>query len=215
MRSGSKQQVSGLQPVVLKPQDVALALKIVLLENRLKAPDQADAAESPPFDRQPLMTLPIPKSWTLAQLAKKTYLSIGEVHNVLHRLLETRLLRSEGRRINRHALEDFMIHGMRYAFPAARGAATRGLPTAYAAPMLKDRFLSSGQEVPVWPYANGAERGIAFSPLYAAAPAAALDDPEYYEMLAIADMLRGEARAREQAAAADLLQSYLTGKVSW
>lgn len=43
-----------------------------------------------------------------------------------------------------------------------------------------------------------AEPGIAFEPLYKAAPGAAMRDPAFYECLAVADALRdGRARQRE------------------
>ena len=157
-----------MQPSVLKPQDVAIALKILLLEN------QEDLTEDS-----------ILQTWTLAQLAKATHISIGKVHNAISRLKESRLIRSERRQINRHALEEFLIHGARYAFPAKRGSAIRGLPTAYAAPALKEQFVMAEQETPVWPYIEGTVRGIAFSPLYKKAPEAALEDRKFYELLAI------------------------------
>lgn len=208
MKRSSFRSEAGLQPIVLKPQDVAVALKILVLENQDATGIMA--LNSVTVDHAPdLQEVPTARFWTLAELAKATHISIGEVHNALNRLTESGLLRSEGRRINRHALEEFLIHGVRYAFPAARGTTTRGLPTAYAAPVLKEQFLSSGQDVPVWPHPEGTIRGTAFSPLYNAAPDAALEDDKFYELLAITDVLRGDFRARERAVATQLLQAQL------
>jgi hypothetical protein len=50
---------------------------------------------------------------------------------------------------------------------------------------------------PVWPYAEGPLRGIAFSPLYKNVPQAALRDSKLYELLALVDAIR-EGRARER-----------------
>src|SRR4051812_38757774 len=49
------------------------------------------------------------------------------------------------RRINTEALLEFLAHGVRYAFPARKGTAKRGVATAYAAPILRD-FLDSDAE---------------------------------------------------------------------
>jgi DNA-binding Lrp family transcriptional regulator len=208
MKRNSFRSEAGLQPIVLKPQDVAIALKILVLENQ----DATRIGCLNSIDVDPVSDLPDAptfRSWTLAELAKAMHISIGEVHNALNRLTESSLLRSEGRRINRRALEEFLVHGVRYAFPAARGATVRGIPTAYAAPVLKGQFLSSGQDVPVWPHPEGTMRGIAFSSLYNAAPSAALEDDKFYELLAITDVLRGDFRARERAVATQLLQAQL------
>ena len=208
MKRSSFRSEAGLQPIVLKPQDVALALKILVLENQDRdgIVEQHSDTVGPTLDQQNVLAL---RSWTLAELAKAMHISIGEVHNALNRLTGSGLLRSEGQRINRHALEEFLVHGVRYAFPAARGTTTRGIPTAYTAPVLKEQFLSSGQDVPVWPHPEGTTRGTAFSPLYNAAPDAALEDVKFYELLAITDVLRGDFRARERAVAAQLLQAHL------
>lgn len=208
MKRSSFRSEAGLRPIVLKPQDVALAIKILVLENQHKDEVMEQHGDTVGHATN-LPDVLSPRSWTLAELAKATHISIGEVHNALNRLMESGLLRSEGRRINRRALEEFLLHGVRYAFPAARGATVRGLPTAYAAPVLKEQFLSSGQDVPVWPHPEGTMRGTAFSPLYNAAPEAALEDDKFYELLAITDVLRGDFRARERAVATQLLQAQL------
>jgi hypothetical protein len=50
---------------------------------------------------------------------------------------------------------------------------------------------------PVWPFAEGHQRGVTLEPLYKAVAAAALGDPFQYELLALIDAL-GEGRARER-----------------
>jgi hypothetical protein len=100
-------------------------------------------------------------------------------------------------RPNLSALEEFLIHGIKYAFPAEHGAPSRGIPTSYAAEPLS-RLIATGDEpIPVWPYARGQKRGIAFAPLYKMAPVAALKDPFLYEQLALIDAIR-DGRPRER-----------------
>jgi hypothetical protein len=80
-------------------------------------------------------------------------------------------------------------------------AATRGVPTSYAAKPLKKSIVPGDEPPPVWPFAEGPVRGYAFSPLHKNVPKAALADPQLYELLALVDALRdGKARERELAA---------------
>jgi len=99
---------------------------------------------------------------------------------------------------NRANLKEFLIHGVRYAFPVRRGGLVRGIPTAHAAPPLKQQIAESFDPPPVWPDGNGSARGLEFSPLYRNVPAAARRDPRLYELLALVDAIRdGRARERE------------------
>jgi DNA-binding Lrp family transcriptional regulator len=101
---------------------------------------------------------------------------------------------------NRGNLKEFLIHGVKYAFPVERGGPTRGIPTAEAAPPLDQHFSQDFPLPPVWPYAEGSVRGIAFSPLYKNVPQAAVRDAKLYELLALVDAIReGRAREREMA----------------
>ena len=84
-----------------------------------------------------------------------------------------------------------------YAFPAFRGEATRGTPTAYAAPPLSEQIAEGADLPPVWPDAEGKVRGLMLEPLHRAAPAAARKDPVLYELFALIDALR-DGRARER-----------------
>jgi hypothetical protein len=133
-------------------------------------------------------------------------MSASEVHAAVRRAQAAHLVYGPefGERPNASAVEEFLIHGMKYAFPAVRGELTRGVPTSYAAPPLR-RLIEAGSEPPpVWPYPGGTARGISFEPLYDKAPEAALRDPELYELFALADALR-DGRARERKLAQDLI----------
>lgn len=161
--------------VVLKPQDVVVVVKLLGYRD-FKPP--------------------------LLQLSAELALSPSEIHNALRRLRASQLIHSP-RLANAPILEsirEFLIHGFKYAFPAQRGALTRGMPTGYAAEPLKSLLIAGDEPPPVWPYAEGTSRGIEFKPLYAKVPLAAEQDGRLYEILALLDAIR-DGRARERSIA--------------
>jgi len=136
---------------------------------------------------------------TMAQLAADLSLSSSQIHASLKRLETSRLIASaaDGGRPLVHAVEEFLIYGLKYMFPAQRGEVTRGLPTAHAAPPL-DRHFSPGADLPpVWPDPEGEVRGTSLEPLHKMVPAAVRKDPALYELLALVEALR-DGRARER-----------------
>jgi hypothetical protein len=139
-------------------------------------------------------------------MAAELSMSASEVHAAVKRAQKARLLHGPdlGYRPNRSAIEEFLVHGLKYAFPVEHGQMTRGVPTSYAAPPLKDLIANSGEPPPVWPYPTGPARGTSFEPLYRAAPKAALQDPVFYELLALTDAVR-DGRARERKLAEQML----------
>jgi DNA-binding Lrp family transcriptional regulator len=157
--------------MVLKPQDVYVVLKIVSSGSR------------GPY----------------AQLATELSMSPSEVHASVKRAQSAKLIHGPElqNRPNLVALEEFLVHGLKYAFPAERGEFTRGVPTSYAAEPLRAVIGQGNEPIPVWPYPQGKERGVAFEPLYKTAPGAAIRDPAFHEYLALADALR-DGRARER-----------------
>ena len=143
-----------------------------------------------------VLALPDMSAWTYASLAMRLELSASEAHAAVKRAGMAGLVR--GRTVDRHALLEFLEHGVRYAFYAIRGAPTRGVPTGVLAAPLN--ALMSAKEGPVWPSADGSTRGYALEPLYRTAPAAARQDASVHEVLALIDALReGGARERESA----------------
>ena len=161
--------------MVLKPQDVVIALKFSEFEGK-----------RPPF----------------AQIAEELSMSVSEVHGAVKRAQASHLLHGVDldERVNRKALEEFLVHGLKYMFPAQHGAMTRGLPTSYAAEPLR-RYIKAGNEpLPVWPSSTGHVRGATFEPLYRSVPEAAKRDPHLYELLALVDAIRdGRVRERKMA----------------
>lgn len=147
--------------------------------------------------------------WSYRSLAQDLFMSIGEVHNALDRATRAQLFDAEHRRPRAQALEEFLVHGIKYAFPAERGAITRGTPTAYAAPPLNEVIVSPENEhPPVWPDPEGSVRGYKLTPLYASVPKAARLDVSLYELLALVDAIR-DGRARERSLAAVHLRNRL------
>ena len=131
-----------------------------------------------------------------AQLGARTCLSASEAHAAVKRLQDASLLGLDRRVLRRNVLE-FLIHGIRYAFPfRSTGVMAKGMPTSYAAPVAEGAFAVAGT-CPVWRSQSGQMYGQAFDPLYATAPHAAAKDRELYDRLAVIDMLRG-GRLRER-----------------
>lgn len=99
--------------------------------------------------------------------------------------------RDSGRpKINRRNLLNFIVHGLKFAFPAKPGGITRGMPTAFAAPMLKGQLISAGEYIFVWPFAEGRDTGQSIKPLFKSVPEAAQKDEQLYEYLALVDAIR-------------------------
>jgi hypothetical protein len=136
------------------------------------------------------------------QMANELHLYPSEVYASIKRARASQLVQGAAMkdRLNRSALIEFLQHGIRYAFPAEKGALTRGVPTSYAAPPLNRSIAAGSDPPPVWPYEDGPKRGYSFAPLHKNVAKAALEDPRLYELLAMVDALRdGRARERELA----------------
>lgn len=146
---------------------------------------------------------------TFQQLADSLGLSLSAAHRSVTRSSAAGLLLAD-RQPNRQGLLEFLLHGVRYAFPVERGRQVRGIPTAHAAPPLSEHIHSGTEPPPVWPDPKGEVRGESFSPLYPGAPAAARADDKLYQCLSLIDAIRG-GRARERNLAAKLLTELLDG----
>jgi hypothetical protein len=136
------------------------------------------------------------------RLANELHLYPSEVYASVKRARASHFLQGPelDDRLNRSALLEFLLHGVRYVFPAEKGSPTRGVPTSYAAAPLRKSIADAGELPPVWPYADGPVRGYSFTPLHKNVPQAALEDKRLYELLALVDALRdGRARERELA----------------
>ena len=72
---------------------------------------------------------------TYAGIAQAVGMSSSEVHSAVRRAEKSGLLNPETRRPIRRALLEFIIHGLKYVFPAERGGLTRGLPNPAGRPL--------------------------------------------------------------------------------
>src|SRR3954465_7452271 len=108
----------------LKPQDVAIVLQLCRF------------AERPPYP----------------DIAAALAISASEAHAGVKRAHAARLVHGPelDYRPNRRAIEEFVLHGVKYAFPASRGELTRGVPTAHAAEPLKSKLAEVDDPPPVW-----------------------------------------------------------------
>jgi hypothetical protein len=141
-------------------------------------------------------------AWTYEQIAGELGMSPSAVHRSLERAGQAALYDGRRRVVNRPGLLELLVHGARYFFPPAMHGEARGIPTAWAAPPLRQRFSSSRKNVPVWPDPNGKVRGMAVQPLHHNAPEAARRDPVLAEALALVDAIRlGSPRERAWASA--------------
>jgi DNA-binding Lrp family transcriptional regulator len=157
---------------MLKPQDIMVLLRIV---------------DASPAER------------AFPKLAEALGMSASEAHAAVKRAVKSGLIDEESRSVRKAALLEFLVHGLRYVFPAEWRGVTRGIPTSHAAPPLRAEFAQSDLP-PVWPDAQGTARGEGLAPLYKSAPRAALRDPRLYEWLALVDAVRaGRARERKLA----------------
>ncbi len=146
--------------------------------------------------------------WSYLELARELGMSASEVHASVKRCDEAGLYNPHTRQPRREALREFLVHGLRYVFPARPGALTQGLPTSYAAPPLNQKIRFDEREAPVMPLPLGPARGPEIPPLYRSAPHAARSDDRLYQLLALVDALR-TGRARERKLAEEALSSLL------
>ena len=160
---------------VLKPQDLAVAFKLAVLNGQW---------------------LPY------AVLGEAMRMSRFEAHAAVQRLMAARLVAEvDGPpRPVMAALRQFAVNGAQYVYPAVRGEMTIGFPTAYGVSPLKEKMAAANELPPVWPHPEGKARGQGLLPLYENLPLAAKQDTALYELLALFDALRaGQARERELA----------------
>ncbi|MEO0853873.1 MAG: hypothetical protein AAFY15_10290, partial [Cyanobacteria bacterium J06648_11] len=147
-------------PPALKPQDIVCLLKL----HSLAAATTNQAVVE----------------WTYASLAGELGMSASEVHAALNRSAASHLYDRPHRHIRPHYLQEFLIHGIKYAFPARPGPIAFGIPTAHSAPALSS--LIASHDAYVWPASDGDYRGQAIAPLYPSVPQAISQDPILYDL---------------------------------
>ncbi len=155
----------------LKPQDIVILLKIIALGE---------------------------KPWFHHTIAQELGMSQSEVSQSLNRSKYAGLIDDARKKVNKIAFNEFLIHGVGYAFPQQPGALVRGMLTAHSAEPLNKIIQATDKYV--WPYAKGLDRGQAIEPLYPTVVAASLKDKDLYELLTLVDAIRvGRVREKEMA----------------
>ena len=157
----------------LKPQDIVIAVK--------------------------LLTWPSAE-WSFHALGVSLGIGHNQVHLAYKRLILCDLVNKESKRTIKTNLFEFLVHGMRYVFPAIWQGESSGIPTSISGPSLKG-LIKSGERI-VWPTKNVANpvKGRGLLPIHDSVIVAALSDRKCYEILSVGEALRsGGAREREVA----------------
>jgi hypothetical protein len=135
-------------------------------------------------------------------LASGLGFDVAGTHWAMRRLGEASLYWEERRQVHEPHAEEFLVHAVKFSFPAKLGSEVPGVPTSWAADPLKGELADYPGLPVVWPYALGKVRGLALEPLHPMVPKAALADPELWQRLALVDALRSNfdgARVRQLA----------------
>lgn len=142
------------------------------------------------------------ENWTYQELAKSIKASSSVVYEALKRCEESHLYNAQRRKVLTGALQEFLVHGLKYVFPAQAGALVRGVPTAHSAEPLKDLLMVNDDSAYVWASTQGKIKGQAITPLYHSVPEVVGNDKQFYELLSLVDSLRvGKVREVELATA--------------
>ncbi|MCU0373112.1 MAG: hypothetical protein MUE56_07705 [Ignavibacteria bacterium] len=151
----------------MRPHDIVILLKITVLEKN---------------------------KWNTLDLSRDLKISQSEISESLNRSMIAGLLSPGKKEVMRLSLLEFLIHGLKYVFPARPGKIVRGIATAHSAKPVSD-FIVQSDDVFVWESDEGNIRGQEIEPLYSNCVFAAMNDNLLYELLALVDVIRtGNAR---------------------
>lgn len=160
----------------MRPHDIVILLKIVALGNQ---------------------------QWMNKDLAASLFISPSEISESISRSQFAGLISADRRKVFTLALESFLINGLKYVFPVKPGSLVKGIPTAHSSPVMSKYFSSEISYI--WADISGKQRGMFIEPLYPGAVAAAKQDEDLYELLAICDVFR-IGKVREIKKAEELLK---------
>ena len=148
---------------------------------------------------------------SFALLGQKLAISASEAHAAFQRARRAGLISPVSDQVNKTAVAEFMIHGLKYVLAVRPGGRTRGMPTGFAAPPLAESFhvSSDDPDLPVWPDPDGQTVGLEIRPICRSVPLAAKQDAQLYDWLVLADALRGAGRSRERELAEKIVRERL------
>lgn len=169
---------------MLKPQDVVVLTKLVAIEDP-KVP--------------------------IHRLAGALSMSPSEVHHAIHRAADADLVtvvehrtHAHEKHVNRPALLELALSGLKYIFPVKPQTHARGIPTGWASPVLLGPEVPDSVLPPVWPTEDGPVAGLAVPPLYRCVPHVARRDPKFYALMASIDAIRTRCPRATRAARSTL-----------
>lgn len=186
---------------MLKPQDIVILLKLLSMITLSKNNTESLLTQN--------------------KLALHLCMSVSEVNVGLNRLIRSKLLGEQdpSERNPRKpktflpvqvACEECLIFGVKYFFPPIISEYTVGIPTRYAAPILRNKLIQDQDPIPIWPCVEGTDKGVALLPLYPSVPRSLIQYPDqlFYDLLALIDAIRA-GDARERKLAANILQEII------
>lgn len=135
-------------------------------------------------------------SFVMKDVALALKISPSQVTESLERCKNCGLIDATKQKVQKLALQELLVHGIKYVFPAVLGRRVRGIPTAHYASPMKELIVASDNDMLVWPHPRGNHKGFSITPLYRTVPDVVQDDEELYQLLAIVDCLR-MGRTRE------------------
>ena len=162
---------------MLKKQDVLILLKIVTFKGT---------------------------AFAMKDVATALKISPSEVSASLERCKSCGLIDAKKQKVQKLALQEFLIHGLKYVFPATPGNRVRGVPTAHYVSPIKEQIVTNDNDMVVWPYSRGIHKGFAITPLYRTVPEIVQNDEELHQLLAIVDCLRMGKRREVELAQVEL-----------
>ena len=145
----------------MRPQDIAVLLKVISLGGDFGG---------------------------IQPLSSSLFISLSEVSESLNRSRIAGLVDHGKKRVNRQSFMEFIEFGIKYVFPQEPSSMSRGMATGLSHPFMKEKFYSEYNYV--WPDINGEINGLVIEPFYDKQPAAARQDPLFYKLLALMDVVR-------------------------
>jgi hypothetical protein len=195
----------------MKSQDILILLKLISLEQEEALRLKQLAIEKPEISSKLLenawqgweaetntireqVSVTFSEKYTSRGLSRLLGISKTEVNASIKRSILTGLAKLDREtarpKANITAIKKFIINGLKYVFPAKTGGITRGIPTSFAAPVLKGKLMTAGETIYVWPDPYGKSKGETVFPLHKGVPQAVRWDPKLYEFLALIDAVR-------------------------
>ena len=170
----------------IKPQDVLVLAKLIILQNQEKSPQK--------------------------ELAKSLGLSQAEVSNALTRLKMAGLLSDSKTHIKKLAAIEFIKHALKFMFPIRYSGMDRGILAGPSTAFVKEKVITSDGPDIIWQDSSGKNRGLCVGPIYPTVTFAVKKDPELYRLLTIIELFRGLGSTRHLHVASIWLDEMVKGK---